>query len=160
MPSARAESHGPPTIQNLRRREDLAMTTHRSRSVAIAAALSTALLSAACGTAAPAQRAGGRAATDGVTVNTALLAFSPQTVQVKKGQQVTWVGGDNITHVLVEGAYTVGTDKLRTRQTDDKVFTLKLTRTGQKVSHTYDAVGTFTYYCTVHHGMNGAVVVS
>ena len=97
---------------------------------------------------------------DGVPVNTALLAFSPDTVKVAKGQTVTWVGGDDITHVLVEGSFKVGSDGLRTEQTDDKAFNLRLTKKGQQVSHTYDKTGTFTYYCTIHHGMNGTVVVS
>jgi plastocyanin len=124
------------------------------------------LLSAACGSSSTATRApstsGPSAAgkAGDVTVNTALLAFDPATAQIKTGQTVTWVGGDNITHVLVEGTYKVGSDNLRTEQTDDKAFNLKLTKSGQQVSHTYDKAGTFTYYCTIHHGMNGTVVVS
>jgi plastocyanin len=119
------------------------------------------LLSAACGSSSTATSAPSAAGKAGdVTVNTALLAFDPATAQIKKGQTVTWVGGDNITHVLVEGTYKVGSDHLRTEQTDDKAFNLKLTKSGQQVSHTYDKAGTFTYYCTIHHGMNGTVVVS
>lgn len=98
--------------------------------------------------------------TDGVTVNTGLLAFDPKTVTIAKGQTVTWVGGDNITHVLVEGSYEVGPDGLRTKESDDKAFRLNLSRKGQRVSHTYNTSGTFTYFCTIHHGMNGTVVVS
>lgn len=120
-------------------------------------------MSAACGSSgSTAHPAAGTVSSPaaGATVNAALLAFSPATVHIKTGQTVTWVGGDNITHVLVEGTYKVGSDKLRTTQTDDKAFTLGLTKTGQKVSHTYSTAGTFTYYCTIHHGMNGTVVVS
>jgi plastocyanin len=115
------------------------------------------LLSAACGSSSAPAAAG---TTGDMTVSTALLAFDPSAVRIKKTQTVTWVGGDNITHVLVEGTYKVGADKLRTEQTDDKAFNLTLTKTGQKVSHTYDKAGTFTYYCTIHKGMNGTVVVS
>jgi len=97
---------------------------------------------------------------DGVTVNTALLAFDPKVISIKKGQTVTWVGGDNIGHTLVQGTYEVGPDTLRTKQTDDKAFNLDLTMKGQTVSHTYPTAGTFTYYCTIHKGMNGTVVVS
>ena len=98
--------------------------------------------------------------TNGTTVSTALLAFTPGTVHISRGQTVTWIGGDNITHVLVEGTYRVGGDGLRTSQTDDHAFRLQLTSKGQAVSHTYDTAGTFTYYCTIHFGMNGTVVVS
>jgi plastocyanin len=97
---------------------------------------------------------------DGATVDTALLAFSPATVRVMKDQTVTWVGGDNIAHVLVQGSYEVGGDGLRTQEADDHTFSLKLNRKGQRVSHTYTTAGTFTYFCTIHRGMNGTVVVS
>jgi plastocyanin len=76
------------------------------------------------------------------------------------GQSVTWVGGDNITHVLVQGAYEVGGDGLRTKESDDGTFQLRLSRKGQRVSHTYTTPGTFTYFCSIHRGMNGSVVVS
>jgi plastocyanin len=143
------------------------MTTNRahavSRSLLAAAAFSSVLLSAACGSSTSASHETARSVTRtaaGASVNTALLAFSPATVHIKTGQTVTWIGGDNITHVLVEGAYQVGSDLLRTSQTDDKAFQLRLTTKGQQVSHTYTTAGTFTYYCTIHHGMNGTVVVS
>lgn len=141
------------------------MTTSRARSatrsIVAAGFLGSLLLTAACGgSSSPAKTAGSGAKADGPSVNTALLAFDPQMVNIKKGQTVTWVGGDNITHVLVEGTYTVGGDKLRTEQTDDKAFHLDLSKKGQTVSHTYTTAGTFTYYCSIHKGMNGTVVVS
>ena len=131
----------------------------RSRFLLVAAA-SSLLLGTACSS------SGGSAATkaegggEGVPVSTALLTFDPKEVRVAEGQTVTWVGGDNITHVLVEGDYTVGSDGLRTEESDDKAFNLRLTKKDQKVSYTYDKPGTFTYFCTIHKGMNGAVVVS
>jgi plastocyanin len=134
-----------------------------TRSLLAAGFLSTLLLTAACGSSSSAGSTAGSGTTataDGATVDTGLLAFSPEKISIKKGQTVTWVGGDNITHVLVEGTYAVGADKLRTSQTDDKAFHLNLTKKGQKVSHTYTTAGTFTYYCSIHHGMNGTVVVS
>ena len=97
---------------------------------------------------------------DGVSVGTGLLSFDPEEATVKAGQTVTWVAGDGIRHVLVQGSYELGDDGLRTTQTDDKAFNLTLTKKGQKVSHTYSKPGTFTYYCTVHFGMNGAVRVT
>ncbi len=136
-------------------------SSRTGRTLAITAAFSALLLTAACGgsdTSASADTAAPTAA--GPSVGTALLTFDPETVRVKNGQTVTWVGGDNITHVLVEGTYQVGNDGLRTEQTDDKAFNLRLTKKGQQVSHTYDKPGSFTYYCTIHHGMNGTVVVS
>jgi plastocyanin len=97
---------------------------------------------------------------NGVTVDTKLLAFTPKEIRIAKGQTVTWVGGDSIHHVLVQGEYEVGPDTLRTSQTDDKAFNLDLAMKGQTVSHTYTEAGTFPYYCTIHKGMNGVVIVT
>jgi plastocyanin len=140
------------------------MTRHRATvNRPLSAVLVTACLVAltACGSSGSKNTsATSSTSTDGVTVNTGLLAFDPKTVTITKGQTVTWVGGDNITHVLVEGSYEVGGDGLRTKESDDKAFRLNLSRKGQRVSHTYSTPGTFTYFCTIHHGMNGTVVVS
>lgn len=141
------------------------MTRHRATtsSRVLSAALTTACLLAltACGSSSgEAESTEGSTSTEGVSVDTGLLAFDPKTVTVTKGQSVTWVGGDNIRHVLVQGAYEVGADGLRTKETDDKAFNLALDRKGQRVSHTYSTSGTFTYFCTIHKGMNGTVVVS
>jgi plastocyanin len=143
--------------------ESLDMSRHRAHplvpAAAVAGTVGGLLLLAACGTAdkptAPAARS-----PQGVTVGTGLLAFSPQTVKAKAGQTVTWVGGDNITHVLVQGSYVVGADGLRSTEKDDGTFQLRLNRKGQQVSHTYTTPGTFTYFCSIHRGMNGTVVVS
>jgi plastocyanin len=152
-------------IRSASAHEDLSVTPRRSsfvRSSAItAAALSLLLATSACGgSSSTGDTTSTTKTASAATVNTALLAFDPKEVRVKAGQTVTWIGGDDITHVLVEGTYEVGADGLRTKETDDKAFSLKLTKKGQQVSHTYDKTGTFTYFCTIHHGMNGTVVVS
>ena len=130
-----------------------------NRYLAPTAVLSLLLMTAACGGSSAPSRAAATTRAD-ASVSTALLAFDPSEVRIKTGQTVSWIGGDNITHVLVEGTYDVGADGLRTKETDDQAFSLKLTKKGQQVSHTYDKAGTFTYFCTIHKGMNGTVVVS
>jgi plastocyanin len=140
------------------------MTRHRgtlNRPLAAALAAASLLALTACGSSGSKDdSAASSTSEDGVTVSTGLLALDPKSVSITKGQTVTWVGGDNITHVLVQGTYEVGADGLRTKEKDDKTFDLKLNRKGQRVSHTYTTAGTFTYFCTIHHGMNGTVVVS
>ena len=137
------------------------MNNHRAHPRRYAVALLSVLsLTAACGGSSAPAGSKAPATHAAASVNTALLAFDPKEVRVKAGQTVTWIGGDDITHVLVEGTYDVGPDGLRTKESDDKAFSLKLTKKGQQVSHTYDKAGTFTYFCTIHHGMNGTVVVS
>lgn len=95
----------------------------------------------------------------GAAVAIPLLMFSPDKVTVKTGQTVTWTNGNDINHVLVEGTYKVDGNGLRTSETDDKAFNLKVAKKGDVVSHTYEKAGTYTYYCTIHKGMNGTVVV-
>ena len=137
------------------------MNNHRAHSLPYAVALLSVLsLTAACGGSSAPAGSTAPATHAAASVNTALLAFDPKDVRTKTGQTVSWVGGDDITHVLVEGTYEVGSDGLRTKENDDKAFSLKLTKKGQQVSHTYDKPGTFTYFCTIHKGMNGTVVVS
>lgn len=139
------------------------MNRHRARlltrPLAAAVIAASALLLAGCGSGDEPSMPAAKTS-EGVSVDTALLAFSPATARVKAGQTVTWVGGDNITHVLVQGTYDVGADGLRSEEKDDGAFQLKLTRKGQQVSHTYTTPGTFTYFCSIHRGMNGTVVVS
>jgi len=130
------------------------------RSSVAAAAVLSVLLTAACGGSSSSGARSTSRSTADASVNTALLAFDPKDVRIKAGQTVSWVGGDNITHVLVEGTYDVGADGLRTKETDDKAFSLRLTKKGQQVTHTYDKAGTFTYFCSIHKGMNGTVTVS
>lgn len=156
---------GDGAIQTRPAHEDLSVTHNRKFTVrhplAAAVALAVLLTTAACGGSSGAGSSSAPATTKGAaSVNTALLKFDPQEVRIKVGQTVTWIGGDNITHVLVQGTYDVGADSLRTKENDDKTFSLKLTKKGQQVSHTYDQAGTFTYFCTIHKGMNGTVVVS
>ena len=129
----------------------------RYRPLSVAAGLAILLVSTACSSSGTQDEPDAK---PDATVSTGLLAFDPKNVRIHKGESVTWVGGDNITHLLVEGSYEVGSDGLRTSESDDKAFNLKLSKKGDRVSHTYDRTGTFTYFCTIHHGMNGRVTVS
>jgi plastocyanin len=148
-------------IRNAPPYEDLSVNTHRARNPLVAASLLSALLTtAACGGSSTPDTEAASTTKAAASVDTALLAFDPKEVRISAGQTVSWIGGDNITHVLVEGTYEVGADGLRTKQTDDEAFSLKLTKKGQQVSHTYDKAGTFTYFCTIPKGMNGTVTVS
>ena len=101
------------------------------------------------------------AAKPGTTVKIPLLSFDPEKATVKVGQTVTWVNGNDINHVLVEGTYKVDpATMLRTSETDDKAFNLTVAKKGDTVEHTYAKAGTFTYYCTIHKGMNATVTVT
>ena len=157
MPGVRTNCLAGWAIRTTSSHEDLSVTSNRT--LTTAAVLALLLTTAACGGSSNGSSSEPTAKAD-ASVNTALLAFDPKDVRIKSGQTVSWVAGDNITHVLVEGTYEVGADGLRTKENDDKAFSLKLTKKGQQVTHTYDKAGTFTYFCTIHKGMNGTVTVS
>ncbi len=130
----------------------------RRGSTALALVAGLVALTSACGNAA--KPAGGNTTSSGPTVSIPLLSFSPAALSVKVGQTVTWVNGNNIDHILIEGTYQVGSDSLRTSETDDGAFRLSLSKKGDSVRHTYAKAGTFTYYCSIHKGMNAAVTVT
>ncbi len=135
-----------------------------TRPLVTAVALGALALTAACGgnssPAGTSSPAGAGAAAPGATVKIPLLSFDPANVMVKVGQTVTWVNGNNIDHILVEGTYQTGSDGLRSSETNDGAFKLSVAKKGDTVRHTYDKAGTFPYYCTIHKGMNATVTVS
>jgi plastocyanin len=89
-------------------------------------------------TAAGAQGGGGNA----VTIDN--LAFSPATLNVKTGQQVTWTNKQDIAHTVTA---------------DGGAFNHPMP-SGATFSFTFTKAGTFAYHCTVHPSMHGTVVVS
>jgi len=128
--------------------------------VALAPLLALAACGGGSGSTAATKAAAPAASKPGATVNIPLLSFDPVTTTIKAGQTVTWVNGNDINHVLVEGTYKVDSSMLRTDETDDKTFNLVVAKKGDTVGHTYAKAGTFTYYCTIHKGMNATVVVT
>jgi len=132
------------------------------RRTAAAAALGTLLLTAACGGSSGSGKAATAApAKPGAAVAIPLLSFTPDKVTIHPGQTVTWTNGNDITHVLVQGSYQVDPGSgLRTSEKDDRTFSLKVAHKGDVVTHTYPVAGTFTYFCSIHKGMNATVTVT
>jgi plastocyanin len=71
-------------------------------------------------------------------------SFTPQTITVPAGTTVTWTNGDDVPHTVAA---------------DDLAFHSKAMDTDEQYSHTFDAPGTYKYFCTVHPHMQGTVVV-
>jgi plastocyanin len=73
------------------------------------------------------------------------FSFSPQTITVKSGQQITWINHDEEPHTVVN----VEKQFKKSPPLDtDQVFTI-----------TADAPGTYTYFCSVHPKMTGTIIV-
>ena len=77
--------------------------------------------------------------------------FIPSTVTIGIGETVTWENTDNAAHTVTSGSPADG---------PDGVFDSSLIMAGGATfSHTFDAVGTYDYFCMVHSWMAGSVIV-
>jgi plastocyanin len=126
-----------------------------------ALAIGTLMLGSACGGGGSTKDAGSSGANKpGATVPMVFTEFKPTDFAIKAGQTLTFENENPIKHVIVEGAWKAGSDGLRTEGKDDGTFSLTVNKKGDKVEHTFDKPGTYQFFCTIHFGMNGTVVVS
>lgn len=72
-------------------------------------------------------------------------AYQPATIQVTVGTTVTWTNQDNVPHSVT----------LKNGMADSGLL-----KQGQFFSYTFQAAGTYQYYCTVHPYMTGTVIVT
>ena len=71
-------------------------------------------------------------------------SFGPQSLTVLGGETVTWTNRDDILHTIVS---------------NDGVFKSKVRDTDEKFSYTFNKMGTYSYYCSLHPKMVGKIVV-
>lgn len=72
------------------------------------------------------------------------FSFTPATLSVKAGTQITWTNGDDIPHTVVS---------------EDQSFKSKVLDTDEEFTFTASKPGTYTYFCSIHPKMTGKVVV-
>lgn len=72
------------------------------------------------------------------------FTFTPATLTVPVGTQVTWTNRDDIPHTVVS---------------DDQSIKSKALDTDDKFAFTFTKAGTYTYFCSLHPKMKGKVVV-
>jgi plastocyanin len=99
---------------------------------------------------------------DATTVHLKLLAFSPGTLHVQAGTTVTWRDDEPITHTVTSGEVT-GIDAktgLRSGQHADGRFDHRLSGSGTTFTFRFTDPGTYSYFCSIHQGMNATVVVT
>ena len=90
--------------------------------------------------------------TDGPGVNEVWLenlAFDPATKTITAGTMITWTNKDNNIHTVTSG----------TRGNPDGLFVSGDLNLNGTFSYTFDSVGTFTYFCVYHVGMDGSIIV-
>jgi plastocyanin len=84
------------------------------------------------------------AATGKAEVRIVNFSFSPSTLKVKVGTQITWTNGDDIPHTVVSNS---------------PAFKSKVLGTGEEFTFTASKPGTYSYSCSIHPNMTGKLVV-
>jgi len=70
------------------------------------------------------------------------FAFSPQTVEIRVGDRVTWTNRDGVEHNATNGSFDTG-----------------LLAQGESASIRFTAPGTYAFFCQPHPSMTGTVIV-
>jgi len=73
------------------------------------------------------------------------FSFAPATAAVPVGTTITWTNRDDVPHNVIS---------------TEKKFASPVLDTDQTFSHTFDAPGTYKYYCSIHPRMTGQVEVA
>jgi plastocyanin len=72
--------------------------------------------------------------------------FTPQTLTVSAGTEVTWINNDDVPHLIVN--------------VQNKFKQSPVLDTDQRYSATLSKPGTYTYFCSLHPKMQGTIVVT
>jgi len=72
------------------------------------------------------------------------FSFTPAELRVSVGTTVQWTNRDDIPHNVVS---------------PEQKFKSPVLDTDEMFSHTFEAAGTYKYYCSIHPRMTGQVVV-
>jgi plastocyanin len=80
-----------------------------------------------------------------IVANAGSNSFSPNPIEVKVGETVTWINDDSGRHTLTS---------------KDGVFDSGMMGKGQSFSFTFDKAGEYQYFCEPHPNMVGTVVVT
>jgi plastocyanin len=72
-------------------------------------------------------------------------AFSPSTLTIQKGANVTWTNYDSVQHHVVS---------------DSSAFSSPLLNKGDTYTHQFNNTGSFSYICSIHPYMKGTIIVA
>jgi len=79
------------------------------------------------------------------------ICYIPTKARIEVGQTIEWINLDSIEHTVTSGSHEEG---------PSGKFDSGLLASGTKFSHTFEKSGEFGYYCTLHPGNEGIVIVS
>lgn len=81
-----------------------------------------------------------------IVANSGSNSYNPNPIEIKVGDMVTWINDDSSRHTVTSS--------------NDSTFDSDVLRTGETFSFTFDNVGEYPYFCTLHPSMVGTVVVT
>jgi plastocyanin len=84
-------------------------------------------------------------------------AFSPNSIEVTVGQTVVWTNDDSAFHTVTSG--TAGATDVGKEFDSGLTGPTALTSEGKTFEHTFDRIGDYPYFCTLHPAMVGTVIV-
>jgi plastocyanin len=84
-------------------------------------------------------------------------AFSPNSIEVTVGQTVVWTNDDSAFHTITSG--TAGAADVGKEFDSGLTGPTALTSKGKTFEHTFDRIGDYPYFCTLHPAMVGTVIV-
>ena len=84
-------------------------------------------------------------------------AFSPNSIEVTVGQTVVWTNDDSAFHTVTSG--TAGAADVGKEFDSGLTGPTALTSKGKTFEHTFDRIGDYPYFCTLHPTMVGTVIV-
>jgi plastocyanin len=122
------------------------MLVSRSRITLAAIAGLLALGAAACGSSGPSAPTVAADVTISMVGDRGNQSFSPNPTTMRVGQTVAWRNNDSTTHNALEDA-------------GERFASANVSPGATSSPRTMSAAGTFTYHCTIHPGMVGALVV-
>ncbi len=86
--------------------------------------------------------------------------FVQAEITIQKGQSVTLINDDPLTpHIITNGTWENGTVKPAKEPNAPEVNNMQINGNAQATIGPFTTAGTFTFYCTIHPGMDLTVMV-
>lgn len=87
-------------------------------------------------------------------------SFTPGSITIKKGENITLNNQEAVTHIITNGSWQGNVPDPQTEPGAPVVNNLTISSVNQtSVIGPFNTAGTFHYYCIVHDGMNLTVIV-
>ena len=77
--------------------------------------------------------------------------FMPSMLEISVGDTVVWLNNDAVPHTITSGSPSTG---------PDGIFDSSLVMSDTTFEHTFEASGTYDYFCLVHPWMLGIIQVN